>query len=118
MRLKRVKKKRQKLDKPKKGMGEKNYFLAFILAILSWAGVMATVLWSVPGTITIFVFFIILSIALLITLSILFANTQRGLLVTAVIIVFLLLRLVKLGNLLNLSLLVGAAISFELYRKH
>lgn len=118
MGFKKIKRIRQKIKPAHDAQrSEKNYFIAFFLALLFWTGTIATTLWSIPSAITIVIFFAILSLALAITFSILFGNTRRGLLITAVIIIFLLLRLIKLGNLLNLTLLIGSALSFELYRK-
>ena len=60
-------------------------------------------------------FFIILFLAIFFTLSIVFGNTRRGLIVSLAVIVFLILRLVKLGNWLNLLLIIGIAFALESY---
>ena len=64
-----------------------------------------------------FLFFVNLWLALFFTLAIVLNNSFRGMLVSTFIIVFLILRLFKLGNWLNLLLLTAIAIAFDRYFK-
>lgn len=69
-----------------------------------------------PSTFSIIpVFFIILFVALLFTLSTLFANTRRGATTALAIILFLVLRFLGVGNILNLLLILGLIITTEIY---
>jgi len=61
------------------------------------------------------VFFLTLVPSLFITSSIVFSNLRRGSLLTLGVVVYLLLGLVELGNILNLSLITGVLIAFEIY---
>jgi len=62
-------------------------------------------------------FFINLWLALFFTLAIILGNSFRGLFVSTFIIVFLILRLFKLGNWLNLLLLAAIAVALDRYFK-
>ena len=62
-------------------------------------------------------FFINFWLALFFTLAIILGNSPRGLLVSTFIIIFLILRLFKLGNWLNFLLLAAIAFAFDRYFK-
>jgi len=69
-----------------------------------------------PGTnIFVVLFFIVLFLAILFTFSLIFQNSRRGLLASVVVTIFILLRFWGIGNVLNLILLVGLAVSLEIY---
>jgi hypothetical protein len=60
-------------------------------------------------------FFILIFLALLFSLSILLRSRRRGAITTIAIISFLLLRYMGVGTLLNLILIIATAIAFELF---
>ncbi len=94
----------------------KNFFPTLIVLVLSW-GLIFALIYSVdptsPGAVP--AFFILVFIASLFTFSTLLANSRRGLLSTLVLTFFLLLRYLGVGHLLNLLLLLGLAITTEIY---
>ena len=61
------------------------------------------------------VFFLLLTFGLLFSLSFLLTNTRRGIISTLAIIIYLTLSYFGVGNILNLSLIAGVAIAFEIY---
>ena len=84
--------------------------------MLSWGVTAALVYFIDPQALGVIpLFFVIVFFALLLTLSILIANTTRGLITSTVIIMFLVLRYFGVGNILNLLLLAGIAIAIDLY---
>jgi hypothetical protein len=100
----------------------KNYFLTFVLILIFWVITGFIVGFVEPELVrdiliprSYLVLFAPLFLALLLTTSVLLANTRRGLVITCVVISFLILRLHELGNLLNLILLVGLAAAIEYY---
>lgn len=94
----------------------KKLYLTLILAILFWLGWLALVFLYPPlNNFLIFSFFVLLFLALFLTASLIFKNSRRGLFLTLFIISFLLLRLFKLANLLNIIFLAGIFLSLELY---
>lgn len=94
----------------------KSYLFTFLITILLWGFLGFLVYFVDPqksGAVPIF--FAILFAALFLTFSTLFANTRRGLIVSFGIILFLMLRYLGVGNILNLILIVGVAVSVELF---
>lgn len=65
--------------------------------------------WAVP------LFFFILLSAVSFTLSVLFGNTRRGILTGIFTTIILVLRMFGVDNLLNILLLAGGLIAFEVY---
>jgi len=82
-------------------------------------------LWLLLGVIIYFVdpdiswakpaFFVTFFTALFLTFSLLAANTRRGFTIAVVVTLFATLRLLGVGNVLNLFLLAGVAIASEIY---
>jgi hypothetical protein len=60
-------------------------------------------------------FFDLLFTALLFTLSTILLNTRRGLTIAVLVTLFLLLRYLGVGNIINLLLLAGIGIASEFY---
>lgn len=105
---------------------KKNFLPAFFLTILFWFLVGFFIIFVDPQVIRDFPlpgsylpFFIILFLALLLTLTIILSNTRRGFLLSTGIIAFLYLQLFGLGHIVNLILISAflVAIEFALYRK-
>lgn len=98
----------------------KNFLPTLILAILFWLSWLYIIFFTSPENTTYYVphttyFFLALSFALILTLSLIFANTRRGFLTTLGIISFLILRMLNSAHYLNLALLAGILFSVELY---
>ncbi|MFZ5932470.1 MAG: hypothetical protein ACOYT7_00050 [Patescibacteria group bacterium] len=94
----------------------KNFLPSLIVALLLFSGVALLVYFVEPDTLgALPLFFILVFLSLLFFFSLLFANTRRGLLLSSGLTLFLLLRYFGIGNILNLLLILGIAITIELY---
>lgn len=94
----------------------KNFLPTLLVAILLWLGVVSIIYFVEPDTFGIFtVFFFLVFLALLFTLSLLFAHTRRGALIAVGLTLFLILRYLGIGNILNFLLILGIAVTVELY---
>ena len=103
-------------DKKRKLKLRKN-FLPTLIAI--------TVLWGSLGMLVYFVdpykfgsvilFFILLFFATFFTFSMLLANSRRGAIFAVIITLFMFLKYIGVGSLLNLLLLTGLALTLEIY---
>ncbi|MCJ7805321.1 hypothetical protein MUP46_01625 [Patescibacteria group bacterium] len=98
----------------------KNFLPSLIVTMVLWvvtAGIVYFVDPQTFGAIPVFFFMVILS--LLFTLSILFANTRRGIITTLCVMIFLILRYFGIGNILNLLFIfaLGGTIEFYFSRK-
>ena len=107
---------RKKNYRQKKIKERKNFLSSFILTMFLWiilAGIVVFVdphlNWSLP------VFYISLFVTCLFTFSLLFKNSRRGLIVSLLVTLFLLLRFFGIGNIINLILLIGLAITVEVF---
>jgi len=107
----------KKKDKRKKEKRfRKNLFWFILLATALWLSLFGIVYLIEPSTIFIVpLFFIIMFVALLLSLSLLFSNTRRGILSSIGILAFLILRYLGVGNILNLVLISAIAIAMDLY---
>ncbi|QQS39021.1 hypothetical protein IPM62_00165 [Candidatus Woesebacteria bacterium] len=114
--VKHQKKLTNKTDRFEKVRRRKNFFPSLLINIILWV-MWITFVYSVePDTIlAIPLFFVLTFLCLLFTISFLLINTQRGVLISTIIVVFLVLRYLGVGNLLNLLLLTGLYITYELY---
>jgi len=61
------------------------------------------------------IFFLLIFTILLLSFSVILGNTRRGILVASSLTIFLLLRYLGVGNLLNFILIVCIALAFEIY---
>lgn len=94
----------------------KNFFPTLFVIITLWVATAAIVYFLDPyifGTIPILLF--VLFITLLFTLATILGNARRGLIAATSIIIFLILRLLGVGNIINLLLIAGVALSIEFY---
>ena len=99
----------------------KNFLPAFFLTVLLWILLTSFIFLTDPDTpLALPAFFLIVLIILFFTFSLIFANKRRGLIASFATTLFLLLRYLGVGNILNLLLIIGAAISFEyfFYKNH
>ena len=60
-------------------------------------------------------FFLLVFLAFLFTFSTALANSRRGLVLSSAVTVFLFLRFLGVGNIINLLLIAGIVISLEVY---
>jgi len=106
----------KKARRQKEAKKRKNFLPTLLLTLL---------LWSTLGFLTYFVdpenlgviplFFLITLLALTFTFSIILANSRRGLLTSIGLTLFLILRYFGVGNILNLALITGIALTIEMY---
>ena len=94
----------------------KNFLPSFVIAMFLWLAVALIVLFVDPNNKwALESFMITFFFANLLTLSLVFGNTRRGLLAALSAVLFTFLRYLGVGNLLNLLLIIGAALAFEFY---
>ncbi len=94
----------------------KNFLPSLIANLLLWASLGFIIYFLDPFSFgAIFLFFIVLFLSLLFTTALIFGNTRRGLLLSIIIALFLLLRYFGIGNILNLILIIGLGVTIELY---
>lgn len=94
----------------------KNFFSTLVLTIILWISITLIVYFIEPETFGILpLFFFLIFLALLFTFSLLFAHTRRGALLALGLTLFLMLRYLGVGNILNFLLIIGIAITIELY---
>jgi len=90
--------------------------LSFILTVVFWISLLYFFFFVNPDNNLAITFFIVnFFFAMLFTLSIMLLNTRRGLMISIAGTFFLILRLVGVGNLLNLILIVGILTAIEFY---
>lgn len=94
----------------------KNLFPTLILIFLFW-GILTTIIFFLNpqafGAVP--MFFLILFLAVFLSLSLVFGNSRRGLLYSIGFLIFSLLRYFGVGHLLNLLLILGIAVAFDFY---
>lgn len=81
----------------------------WLLTFLVVVGTSPTLLWAKA------LFFAFLFISLFLLLSVLFAHTRRGLVVSFAIMFFVFLRMVGVGTIINLVLIAALSVVFEIY---
>jgi hypothetical protein len=94
----------------------KNFLPALILALLFW-GLLGWLVYSFPpaNNLLISTFYLCLFLAVFLTSSLVFANSKLGSLVAFWLILFLVFRYFKIGNVLNLSLLTAIFFLLGIY---
>ena|SRR6266404_5061183 len=110
------------IDRRAKRHEEKKSFLQsiklpdIILSILLWLFLISLILFADPEiTGVIIIFFILVFSAIFFTVSIFSNNLRRKIIVALAVTLFLILKYFKIGNLINLFLIVGIALLYELY---
>jgi hypothetical protein len=94
----------------------KNFLPTLIVTILLWGILGGLIYFITPDTMGALPLFFILSfLALLFTFSLLFADSGRGFIVSLGLIVFLILRYLGIGNIINLLLIAGLVVTAEFY---
>lgn len=100
----------------KKIRRKRNFFPTLIVIIFSWITIAMIIYFINPAILGVVpLFFLILFIAILFTFSTLLANSERGLIIASTITLFLFLRYLGVGNIINFLLLLGLGITTDLY---
>ena len=100
----------------KKIRKRKNFFPTLIIIIISWFIAVAIIYFINPATLgAVPLFFLIFFITLLFTFSTLLVNFEKGLVIAFTATLFLLLRYLGVGNIINFLLIVGLGITTDLY---
>ena len=94
----------------------KSFWSTLILTFILGLVLLGVVYFINPGnTGAVPAFFILFFLGLLFGFSLLFANSRRGLLLSLALTIFLVLRYFGIGNILNLLLIIGIAVTIEAY---
>lgn len=94
----------------------KNFFPTLFVTILFWLLLIGLIYFVDPESFgAILLFFIILFSALFFTLAVILGNTRRGVIYCLCIIIFLALRYLGVGNILNFMLIFGVGITSDIY---
>lgn len=94
----------------------KNFFPTLAVAIILWILSAGVVYFVEPEQFGILpLFFVLIFLSLLFTFSLVFGNSRRGLITSFGLTLFLVLRYLGVGNILNFVLIAAAILTFELY---
>jgi len=94
----------------------KNFFPTLIVTIIVWLSLGFLVYFVEPDFLfAIPLFFVLVFFALLFTFSTILVNSRQGLIVSSALTTFLILRYFGVGNIINFLLLMGLAITLELF---
>jgi len=108
-----------KKERKEKIKRRKNFFASFLLIILLWLLMGLFVYFVNPDVfIAKIVFFVFLFATLVFTFSFAFTSTRRGVLAASTVTMFLILRLLGVGNVINLILLTGLVVCIDYYLTH
>lgn len=103
-------KRKQKLKR------RKNFFPTLIITVFFWLLIVLIIYFVNPAAIGVIpLFFSIVFITLLFTLSTVFTNTRRGFLTAFGLTLFLILRYLGVGNIINFLLILGLGITIDIY---
>lgn len=105
-----------KEDRKKKLIYRKNFFPTLLVTLFFWILSFSIIFFLNPDTFGVIpIFFVVLFFTLLFSFSTIFANTRRGLIISFALIIFLFLRYLGIGNILNAILILAIALTAELY---
>ncbi|OGM16680.1 hypothetical protein A2V55_01035 [Candidatus Woesebacteria bacterium RBG_19FT_COMBO_37_29] len=109
--MKRLKTKR--IEKVKR---RRNFFPTLVLTLIFWL-LTSLIIYLFDPSLTgaVPLFFASFFISIFLTLSLIFANSRRGILFSSGIFMFLILRYFGVGNILNLILILAIITAFEIY---
>ena len=94
----------------------KNFFPTLLITILFWVLAGGLIYFVEPDAFgAIPIFFILVFLSLLFTASTIFANTRRGLIMALGLTIFLFLKFLGVGNIINFLLITGLGITIEIY---
>jgi len=111
-----MKKGMKKALRQKAARDRKNFFPTLAITILLWIIIFSLVYFVEPDkAFVVPLFFILIFLAFLFTFSTALASSRRGLILSSAVTIFLFLRYLGVGNIINLLLIAGIAISLEVY---
>jgi hypothetical protein len=94
----------------------KNFLPTLMVIVFLWGMVATIVYFGDPEASGILVlFFFIIFLASLFTASTILSNTRRGVITSAALTSFLILRYFGVGSILNFFLIAGISVAFEFY---
>ena len=94
----------------------KNFFPSIIVILILWGLLVGFIYFVDPDSFAaVYVFFSLFFVASLFTFSIILGNARRGILGSTGLVLFLVLRYLGVGNILNFLLIAGVLIVTELY---
>ena len=100
---------------------QKNYLPTLILTLILWSFLLSFIFYVEPELVKdifikglYFPFFSLFIPVSFLSLTLIFGNTRRGLLIAIGLGVFLILRIYELGNILNLLLITGIVIAIDM----
>ncbi len=94
----------------------KNFFPLLATTLFLWISVALVIVFVDPDTFgAVPIFFILTATALFFAFTTIFGNVRRGIVASLAITLFLILRYLGVGNILNLILILATAIAFEAY---
>ena len=107
---------KKKLKNQPKIKKRRNFFPTLVLAILFWAALSWLIYTFAPSNHwLITAFYLLLFIAVFLTVALILANSRRGFLIATGLVCFLIFRYYNLANYLNLILFAGILISLEFF---
>lgn len=112
----RVNSKLKAINRKKEKNKRKNFLPTLIVTIILWVTLVGLVSFTDPydfGTLPLFL--VLVFMAVMFTFSIMFAETRRGVILALAVTLFLVLRYLGVGNILNLLLILGLALAIEYY---
>lgn len=116
IKIKRFKKSEKIAVRKKEIKLRKNFLPILILTIMFWVLIGYIIFFVEPYSfLAIPLFFLTLFFATLFTFTIFFANTRRGFIAAMSTVLFLFLRYLGIGNVVNFLLILGLAITIEFY---
>jgi len=94
----------------------KNFFPTLLFIILLWSLAAFIIYFVDPSAFGMVpALLLVIFFALLFTASMLFANTRRGVITASLLILFLILKYLGIGNIINFLLILGVGVTLELY---
>ncbi len=94
----------------------KNFLPTLVLTLLLWIATGFLIYAVDPFSFgAVPAFFCLVFLSLLFTFALLFSNSRRGFVAAGALSIFLFLRYLGIGNILNFLLLAGIAVAIELY---
>jgi len=107
--LKAIKRKKEKNKR-------KNFLPTLVVTIILWVVIGGLIYFADPHSFGVIPLFLVLVyVATMFTFSIIFAQTRRGIITASALTLFLILRYLGIGNVLNLLLILGLSLAIEYY---
>ncbi|CAN5343290.1 hypothetical protein BH10PAT1_BH10PAT1_2090 [soil metagenome] len=95
---------------------QKSIIPKIILTIILWLSLLFIILFFDPDTFLILpLFFLIVSLALFFTFSLILKNKRRSLLISLTLLILLIFKFLGIANIINIILILGISISVETY---